>query len=179
MSNLYLPKIVEIKLSLDEWMFSEHEKIRSMAHNMSMKFMQYWDKSCYVMSLCFFLDPRYKLVGVEYLMNKLFGVKAAEKIKEFKEIVNELIDVYIGESSGCSNFSQSLSPSGPEGLVQLGKRSISALDDFEEYLSNTDEQAIELSEYDRYLAAKKVPRNNDNFDVLAWWNVNGYLFPNI
>ncbi|XP_072075440.1 putative AC transposase isoform X1 [Arachis hypogaea] len=60
-TNLYFSKVCEMRLNLNEWLFSPNEMIHRMATNMISKFEKYWDQINEVMAVGAILDPRYKM----------------------------------------------------------------------------------------------------------------------
>ncbi|KAK3194503.1 hypothetical protein Dsin_025813 [Dipteronia sinensis] len=72
-SNLFFPKICEIKLSLRKWHTSSHVEISNMASNIISKFDQYWKDVHGVMAMASLLDPRFKLKLLEYFYPLIYG----------------------------------------------------------------------------------------------------------
>ncbi|KAL4373548.1 hypothetical protein AHAS_Ahas05G0092800 [Arachis hypogaea] len=59
-TNLYFPKVCEMRLNLNEWLLSPNEMIHRMATNIISKFEKYWDQINEVMAVGAILDPRVK-----------------------------------------------------------------------------------------------------------------------
>ncbi|KAL4286564.1 hypothetical protein AHAS_Ahas19G0098800 [Arachis hypogaea] len=59
-TNLYFPKVCEMRLTLNEWLLSPNEMIHRMTTNMISKFEKYWDQINEVMAVGAILDPRVK-----------------------------------------------------------------------------------------------------------------------
>lgn len=65
-SNVYFPKVCEIRLALNEWIFSSNSTIQGMADSMIPKFEKYWSMINGVMTIGVILDPRLKMKLLNY-----------------------------------------------------------------------------------------------------------------
>ncbi|CAN1186815.1 Putative AC transposase [Linum perenne] len=70
-TNLFFPKICELRLRIMEWCFDQTPIISAMAGKMWLKFGKYWDDIHLVLVVAVVLDPRYKLHVIEYFAAKL------------------------------------------------------------------------------------------------------------
>ena len=77
-TNLFFPKICEIKLSLKKWDNSNFIEISLMASNMITKFDQYWQESHGVMAMATILDPRFKMKILEFYFPLIYRVDEAK-----------------------------------------------------------------------------------------------------
>ena len=68
-SNLFFPKICEIKISLRKWETSSCVEISSMTSNMVAKFDRYWNDVHGVLAMASLLDPRFKLKLPQYFFS--------------------------------------------------------------------------------------------------------------
>ena len=72
-SNLFFPKVCEIKITLNSWFTSASYVIKNMAFKMLEKFDCYWNVSHGVMAMATILDPRYKIELLEYYFPIIYG----------------------------------------------------------------------------------------------------------
>ena len=82
-ANLYFPLIFAAHVTLNEFMDSKDEYMKSMSKKMFEKFNKYWGEYSRILALVV-LDPKYKLSFVEWYYKKLYGdegLAEAEKVK--------------------------------------------------------------------------------------------------
>ena len=72
-TNIFFPKICEIKLALKKWDDSKFIEVSTMASSMVTKFDKYWEDSYGVMSMATILDPRFKMKILEYFFPLIYG----------------------------------------------------------------------------------------------------------
>lgn len=80
-ANVYFSMICEIRLKIFGWMRNSNKVIKDMASQMMVKYIEYWNDIHIVMAMSDVLDPRYKLVLVEFYFNKIYGDEASSAIK--------------------------------------------------------------------------------------------------
>ena len=79
-TNLFFPKVCEIKIALNYWFTSVSEVIRSMTFKMLENFDCYWNVIHGVMAMETILDPRYKTKLLEYYFPIIYGNEANNEI---------------------------------------------------------------------------------------------------
>ncbi|CAA0826261.1 Zinc finger BED domain-containing protein DAYSLEEPER [Striga hermonthica] len=120
---------------------------------------------------------------IDYYYDKLLGADAWIEKEKIRNALYEFENAYKSKSSDALsgvNGSQSSSTSrNVEGNKSvLGSdctHLIVPMDNIEEYLSEQCDGQNDKSDFDRYLADKLLPRNND-FDILTWWKTEGIRY---
>lgn len=171
--NLFFPTMCEIKLAIDEWINSNEIRVRSMASNMKEKFDKYWDKINCLFAIGSILDPRYKLKTIQLYYPLIYGDASLEKIDDVKKVASDLIEEYKKKSQQyhvVHQGSQDCSSSKPP--IPKGGR-------LERFMESNSSIEIIKSELDRYLEDPLAPRTVANFDILYWWKMDGYKYPNL
>ncbi|KAG8389029.1 hypothetical protein BUALT_Bualt02G0186900 [Buddleja alternifolia] len=72
-ANIYFPIISNIKVKLNEWVKSPNWMIQYMADKMLEKYDKYWETCHIMMAVAAVLDPRYKMVSVEFYFQRIYG----------------------------------------------------------------------------------------------------------
>ncbi|CAN1225533.1 Zinc finger BED domain-containing protein RICESLEEPER 2 [Linum grandiflorum] len=173
-SNLFFPKICDLKLKLMEWKSDSDAIISAMATKMWTKFSKYWSEIHLLLAVAVVIDPRYKLELVEYYAAK-FGTSESTLDPDYvKGVMYTLVREYqlkhasaVGDSSGSSSVS-----------VPASESDI----DFELYLSRKKraKPSSVNSELDHYLDEDVIPRSRDiEFDILGWWRANAAKYPTL
>lgn len=93
-ANLYFLKVWRIELLIRKNLHSSNDFIHGMAEFMNEKFKKYWDCYSVILSLAFILDPRYKLRYLQFCFEKLDPLIAEEKVKNLKDKLEALFEVY-------------------------------------------------------------------------------------
>lgn len=99
-SNIYFPKVCEIRLALRSWQTSCSDIIQSMAASMILKFDKYWGLINGVMAIGAVLDPRYKMTLLNYFFPLMYGDDFPKELERVKKLCEDLVDGYqarIGE----------------------------------------------------------------------------------
>lgn len=174
-SNLYFPKVCQIRLALTEWAFEEDEDIKNMAEKMLEKFDKYWSVIHGIMAVATILDPRYKMKVVECYYSLIYPDSAYDEIEKVRRVCYELFREYEeklrrierNKSTSCGLTTSSHTSYG--GSASLD--SIEA-DIYEKWLANHGAtNSSQKNELDYYLEEAVMPRM-ENFDVLSWWKTN-------
>ncbi|CAN0920200.1 Putative AC9 transposase [Linum grandiflorum] len=173
-SNLFFPKICDLKLKLMEWKCDSDATISAMATKMWTKFSKYWSEIHLLLVVAVVIDPRYKLELVEYYAVKFGDSESTLDPEYIKSVMYTLVREYqlkhasvVGDSSGSSSVS-----------VPATETDI----DFENYLSRKkrSKPSSVNSELDHYLDEDVVPRSRDiEFDILGWWRANAAKYPTL
>lgn len=173
-SNLYFPKICEMRLELTEWLGSSNKLISDMASNMIDKFNEYWGDIHELMGVAAVFDPRYKMEMIEFYFDLIYPHDSKSRIDEVEELCKELVTEYqekilqseygfgdgIGSGSTTSNH---------------GDGELSA---WEKHIRKKEAvpQSAVKTEFDRYIDEGLEPQSQD-FDVLLWWKLRAAKYP--
>ena len=71
-SNLFFPKVCEIKLELSKWVECENDVVKNTTFKMVNKYSKYWETIHGILGVAAVLDPRYKMTLIEYYFSKIY-----------------------------------------------------------------------------------------------------------
>ncbi|KAG8366467.1 hypothetical protein BUALT_Bualt17G0083000 [Buddleja alternifolia] len=98
-SNLFLQEVVRVKVELDSKSQSSDYFIHDMVDGMKRKFDKYWGESNLLMAIAAVLDPRYKMMALEFFFPKLYSPEKA--VTELAFVRRTLYDLYSEYVSMC------------------------------------------------------------------------------
>ncbi|PIA43727.1 hypothetical protein AQUCO_01800052v1 [Aquilegia coerulea] len=81
--------------------------MKVMVQRMKEKFDKYWKESGLLMVIAALLDPRNKMMHIEYVFEKLYGLEEVEtKLQYIRAELHNLYDDYVamGTNGGNSNI---------------------------------------------------------------------------
>ena len=180
-SNLFLRHVCDIRLRLNEWVSTpRYDEFRIMAQKMIEKFDKYWHDMSGILSIACIFDPRFKIRLVEYYFSMIYGDDATSRVQivygDCQSIVKEYKARYASAASSPGYSSSSLSTSHSMPSSGSYKGSTEWILGFTSFVNVGNEEVKD--ELDTYLGEKLVPFNvEEEFDVLAWWKVNGGNYP--
>ncbi|KAH9684650.1 hypothetical protein KPL70_013634 [Citrus sinensis] len=124
--------------------------------------------------------PRFKIRLVEYYFSMIYGDDATSRVQivygDCQSIVKEYKARYASAASSPGYSSSSLSTSHSMPSSGSYKGSTEWILGFTSFVNVGNEEVKD--ELDTYLGEKLVPFNvEEEFDVLAWWKVNGGNYP--
>jgi len=93
-TNIFFPKVCQIKLALMEWLDSPISIIHQMTTSMVLKFNKYWGVISGVMTISIVLDPKYKIDLLDYFPLKIYGEESDCEIEKVKTLCNDLVREY-------------------------------------------------------------------------------------
>jgi hypothetical protein len=175
-SNLFFPRFCEIKLKIGAWLTNENPIIVQMASSMNKKFDKYWDQSNIVLAIASFLDPRSKMVSIDFFYPRIYQNNGYNELLEFKKVLREIYEEYVLKYQ-----------SSVEQAVQTGWGAVpggNSCDDEDEdedgdseynkYLLERSQPWKAKSDLDRYIERDAIlcPPGPE-FDILAWWKTEG------
>ncbi|KAH9673095.1 BED-type domain-containing protein [Citrus sinensis] len=153
--------------------------VKNMTDNMIGKFLKYWDEISGVLVMAVILDPRYKMMLINYYYLKIYVVGLENQLKRVRELCDEMMNFYeaksvttrygvVGESSTALvvPFDQS----------HIDFDNIDDMGDFDAYATQNNQPISSKSDLDKYLEDPLVKRTPD-FDVLQWWKMNKGKYP--
>ncbi|KAG8388079.1 hypothetical protein BUALT_Bualt02G0087800 [Buddleja alternifolia] len=123
-----------IKVKLDEWVKSPNWIVQDMAKKMLEKYDKYWETCHIMMGVAAVLDPRYKMILVEFYFRKIYGEQSQTKIDEIRHNCYELLSDYQSRATTRSDSSSTRGSLGS--MIRGGVSSVtdaSADDSLEEY----------------------------------------------
>ncbi|KAA8541447.1 hypothetical protein F0562_025410 [Nyssa sinensis] len=89
-------KLWRIKVILNEKFVDDNEFIRAMASMMKAKFDKYWSECNLLMAIAVVLDPRYKMIIVNYCFSEIYlKAKANKNIAIVKQVLYEIYNEYV------------------------------------------------------------------------------------
>ena len=169
-TNLFFPRICDLRLQIYEWSFDANEVIRKMAASMLVKFSKYWDEIHKILAVAVILDPRYKLDMVDFYADK-FGADGS-CLESVKGILSNLVLEYQNKLNTEKNLNVS---GGVESSMS------SATDpDFYRFVNQRKRARVTSvqTELDNYLNEGILPYEEAvEFDILGWWRQNGPKYP--
>ncbi|TXG51661.1 hypothetical protein EZV62_024185 [Acer yangbiense] len=165
-SNLYFPKVCEMRLLLDECLLSNVEEINVMAANMVGKFDKYWMVIHGLLAIATILDPRFKLKLIEYYFPKIYVNDSEKHIDRVRKMCYDLVNEYqVKNSDWQDTIPMDLQIPSMEDVHEHDTMdTLAAYDLFVSSTSNVDGLKSEL---DYYLEEPVLPRAA-SFDILAW-----------
>ncbi|KAL1341711.1 hypothetical protein AAHE18_09G105700 [Arachis hypogaea] len=145
-----------------------------MASSMKKKFEKYWDEIHGIMGVAAVLDPRYKMVGVEFQFGKMYPdpIECSKQVDRIHQLCNELVNEY------NQKMNSDVSHVGTKEVDESGNTSVFGGDDYMLYLKRrkmTRGSCLNV-EFDHYLEEDIHPPNDPNFNVLKWWKNNQMKF---
>ncbi|KAL4347748.1 hypothetical protein GQ457_17G009730 [Hibiscus cannabinus] len=185
--NTFVEQIYDIgytiKYYVDDLQLSDG--LRSMAHQMKLKFDKYWvnvNNLNVLMFISLVLDPRHKLRYVEWIIRRSYDpTNACVLCQRIKDVLKKLFDFYASthpsstqKTSFTGNPNSRGQTQGGEGEVRKLKGTNLRKDYVTEIESiDTFETMIEL---DRYLG-DNCAWESDDFDILVWWSMQTNNYP--
>ncbi|KAH9801067.1 BED-type domain-containing protein [Citrus sinensis] len=73
--------------------------VKNMADNMIGKFLKYWDEINGVLVMAVILDPRYKMMLINYYYPKIYVVGLENQLKRVRELCDEMMNYYEAKSA--------------------------------------------------------------------------------
>lgn len=160
-----------------EWQMSPIPEIKLMADSMIEKFLKYWQEIHGVLVMAVILDPRFKMLMIEFSFPKIYAVGVAEQIKRVHDLCEEIFNYYEVKSMAvtCEVVAESSLAvvHSHKSQSQIGFSDWAA---FESFASQNTKFTKSQSELERYLEEPLVERTAD-FDVLTWWKMNKDRYP--
>ncbi|KAK1367480.1 hypothetical protein POM88_043041 [Heracleum sosnowskyi] len=167
---------------LSQHLHHEDEIVRKMAAHMKLKYEKYWgniDKLNLFMFISVILDPRRKMVYVDWMIKAWFGIERAENLSlNIKSTFSSLFEFYASSMPDPNITAKSRSSSSTSASsFQSKDKENEKMFDFSEFLGSTF--GIEVGggisekkvEWERYLEDERES-NESCPNVLQWWKDN-------
>lgn len=80
-ANLFFPLICKMKLLVNKWRTTKNLAIKIMADKMANKFNKYWNDIHSMLVVSVVLDPRYKMMLIDFYFLKIYDDTIDEHIE--------------------------------------------------------------------------------------------------
>ncbi|XP_058081736.1 zinc finger BED domain-containing protein RICESLEEPER 2-like [Magnolia sinica] len=161
-TNIFLPELWKVKDALHK-SSSGPDFLQLLTMGMQVKFDKYWSECSLVMAIAVVLDPRYKMIMVEFICSKLYGAMSAPEVDKIRDAVNDLYNFYVCAAKDKSPHVGSSSA--------IDEPSEETVDDFMSYVAQRTQMQTPVSELENYIKEPLVKFKDDEFDVLDWWKM--------
>ncbi|KAA8534713.1 hypothetical protein F0562_032230 [Nyssa sinensis] len=189
-ANLFLSELWRIKVLLNEKSVDDNEFIRAMASMMKAKFDKYWSECNLLMEITGILDPRYKMIIVNYCFPDIYPeAEANRNLVTVKQVLYEIYNEYVvthaathtAQGEGGQGTTREIgSSSASGGDHNIGKKIVTGSSLILGHVSRTvDTIQPSKSDLDIYLdeSAFICPEGSANkFDIMGWWKANTLKF---
>ncbi|XP_062100240.1 zinc finger BED domain-containing protein RICESLEEPER 2-like [Humulus lupulus] len=160
-SNLFFPKMFQIKMRIKAWIIADEPFIRDMETQMISKFQKYWEEIHGLMIVAVVLDPRYKFMLIEYYFPTIYRNDQYEmQIKKVHKLYYDLLEEYSSKFPNPKERSQQMDSVSASSPTQMDD-----LSNFDTYVRVAYGVENVKSELEFYLEEKLIPRTDELFDI--------------
>ncbi|KAL6141319.1 hypothetical protein ACLB2K_059609 [Fragaria x ananassa] len=169
---------------LDKCIKSGDPLMASIGIAMKEKFDKYWgrledmNKICLIVVL---MDPRYKVLYLEYFFPKLqeYKAKVQQMVTEVKKIFEKMYKEYYDADPEAAQASMEAILPKVDGAPALSVDEDSHAANISAFMKLREEQhVVEIkSEVDKYLLEALEDPTKKNFGILGWWKENAPRYP--
>ncbi|XP_042952157.1 zinc finger BED domain-containing protein RICESLEEPER 2-like [Carya illinoinensis] len=176
-TNLFLSEVWRMKDILGKKSRDENEYMKSMVRKMSAKFDKYWGECNLLMSIAAVLDPRLKMVLIQFCFPLIYhGLEAAKNIDHVSAMLLELYNEYVHEYNSTLEAQREqdnarMNVSGSSSSVRTGRSMQSGQSLFKSFVRSVDTMQPSKSKLDNYLEESLYicEKGSDaSFDALEW-----------
>ncbi|WOL10823.1 Zinc finger BED domain-containing protein RICESLEEPER 2 [Canna indica] len=160
-TNIYFPKVCEIKMALKELINGDNQTFSLMATKMIDKFEKYWKVIHGVMGVAALLDPRYKMDLIEYYYDMLYSDERFFEVERVRKIARNLVDEY---SARMTTENERPLRSSSQ-VVGSSKTDLQFGVGYDEFLSKKRKRT--RNDLDIYLEEDVLPKTSSS-DILIW-----------
>ncbi|XP_042944560.1 zinc finger BED domain-containing protein RICESLEEPER 2-like [Carya illinoinensis] len=184
-ANLFLSEVWRMKDILGKKSRDENEYMKSMVRKMSAKFDKYWGDCNLLMSIAVVLDPRFKMVLIQFCFPLIYhGPEAVKNIDHVSAVLLELYNEYVHEYNSTLKAQREqdnarMNVSGSSSSVGTGRSMQSGQSLFKSFVRSVDTVQLSKSELDNYLKESIYiceEGSDASFDALEWWKTNSLKF---
>ena len=93
-TNIYFPKVFDVRMALDEMIYDPNVTIKSMGRKMLDKWEKYWDTIHGIMGVACVLDPKYKLEILNCCFSIIYDFDVESKVDRIKDTCYALFNEY-------------------------------------------------------------------------------------
>ncbi|KAK1406563.1 hypothetical protein QVD17_41992 [Tagetes erecta] len=172
-SNLFLTEIYKVKKEISLAFISNDPFLKGMSKPMYEKFDKYWGEIGVLMSIASILDPRYKMLSVEWTFGRLY--QEDERRSRVEEVNNTLKTLF--EKYHNAFMASKVATSRSRNSTSSNEPNQDLDDDFHVFLKKRPVQIEQNSELVVYLGEPNDECGESKFDVLKWWSQHSSKFP--
>ncbi|KAF5472187.1 hypothetical protein F2P56_008924 [Juglans regia] len=182
-TNLFLSEVWRMKDILGKKSRDENEYMKSMVRKMTAKFDKYWGECNLLMAIAAVLDPRFKMVLIQFCFPLIYQESDASKnIDYVSQVLHELYDEYVHEYNSTLEAQREqenarINVSSCSSSVGRNMQSGQSL--FKSFVRSVDTVQPSKSELDNYLEESIYiceEGSDASFDALEWWKANSLKF---
>jgi Domain of unknown function (DUF4413)/hAT family C-terminal dimerisation region len=169
-TNLFLMKVYKVKKVISEAYLSDDIFLKTMSISMWEKFEKYWGKIGILISITSILDPRFKLMSVDFTFRRLYPAEEiGNRIEEVTKTLKSLYEKYSKDHRAKASKAAVSSTAAAAPVVRARKDY-----DFYVFLKSMDVKNPSKSDLEVYLGEPRfvVEDEESSFDVLKWLSQN-------
>ncbi|OMO54906.1 putative Zinc finger, BED-type [Corchorus capsularis] len=178
-SNLFLNEVHRVKVLLDKNMNNENEFIRAMVSRMKSKFDKYWGECNLLMFIAAILDPRCKIMAVEYCLNRMYSEQEARaNMAQIRDALFEIYEDYVSEHQHGDEHSAETNVLDHGSSGGNSTDSTSGWSEILTYVKSKGSGPPQESDLDAYLSEGCFIYSGDpaEFNALEWWKANSLRY---
>ena len=167
-ANLHFHEMWKVKLTLEQQHYEDESDMGITVKYMKRKFKKYWQLSWLSLCILVILDPQFKLKYLEFRFNTKFGNEAPAMIAKIKNMFHGLFKEYLQlNGNGSDPMSQ-----GQGGDNDMDVTLDDPMSDWDKQVTLSAQSTnVDSTELDSYLSKVSL-RRSDQFNILAWWQMN-------
>ncbi|KAH9705023.1 BED-type domain-containing protein [Citrus sinensis] len=169
-----------MRLSMNAWLQSPIEGVKNMATKMIAKYDKYWDVIHGVLAVGTLLDPRRKMLLINFLFPKIYGERAEFEIervhKLFVDLVHEYEVKYSSNANWGVNGSASSEGAAADDSIMVDLDLDEMADEWESFRNQNSQNNHFKTKFELYLEESTLP-STSQFDILSWWKNNQGKYP--
>ncbi|XP_078439136.1 zinc finger BED domain-containing protein RICESLEEPER 1-like [Wolffia australiana] len=178
-SNLCLHEICAVHNFLRQDVDFKESTVNDMVQALRSKFDLYWGESTLLYAIGTVLDPRFKMLFLEYAFEQIYGRDCAPYVEEVARTLDAAFFDHKersmrAEAGGRGQEGKKDEDGGCED--DDGMEETEVFIGYNQFLSQQILKEVK-SDLDRYLSESVVPLNQKSFDVLRWWSDNSLVYP--
>lgn len=174
-ANYFFTHICEIHLQLIDMCADSIPFVSEIGKKMMVKFSKYWEITSGILAVASVLDPRYKMISVDFYLKEIYGVDIGTKSEDICNLLKALYREYASKSSNAfytPTHNDSTSGCTSTTCFPYTKR----MEKFKKHVA-TKTTSVEMKDELEVYLEEPVVADRDGFDVLDWWRHVGVRFP--
>ncbi|KAJ1697552.1 hypothetical protein LUZ63_006064 [Rhynchospora breviuscula] len=176
--NLFFSEFSEVYLSIKRMSSSPFPFIVQMGVDMLAKFDKYWSIGNSLLAIACVLDPRCKLLVVEYYMKQLSPEDVDNFIANLKECMKALFNEYVEANASEQNQPRMSKRQKTSAAASSSSTITNTKAGLKDYIKERKNCEAPKSELDDYLADELDASDVDEeFDILSWWRLKSPKYP--
>ncbi|XP_076885190.1 zinc finger BED domain-containing protein RICESLEEPER 2-like [Bidens hawaiensis] len=171
-ANVFLTEIFKVKKEISNAYISNDPFLAGMSIPMYEKFEKYWGEIGVLMSIASILDPRYKMLSVDWTFQRLYSEEECKtRVKDVNDKLSSLFEKY------NNAFMASKAATGLSKMSTSSDQPTPDVDDFHAFLKCRPVETGQKSELEVYLEEPNDKCVDLEYDVLKWWMQHSSKFP--